>query len=95
MSWSGNGGSVGATCRDTAISLGYATPKDGWSVQPPTQAGGQLSVAFTRSGRRSVLTATCRAGVPEGSFAETATSGGGHDGGDDGGGSGSGGGHDD
>jgi hypothetical protein len=79
-SWQVPGGQVGALCRGQAMSLLYATPADGWTVQVETIAPDRFALEFQRGDRDTSLQARCVNGEPVAS----AESDGGdeHDGGD-------------
>ena len=63
-SWQLTGGSVGAACRGSSISLLYASPLDGWAYRLEHQAESGLAVGFTRGLAREDLEARCEHGVP-------------------------------
>lgn len=84
--WDVTGGQVGASCTGATITLLYATPADGWSVEVEHAGPAELEVEFVRGGEDSRLRAECVAGTPE-----ITRSGDDDSGGDDGGGRGRGG----
>jgi len=63
-SWQLTGGSVGAACRGSSISLLYASPLDGWAYRLERQEESGLAVGFTRGLARADLEARCEHGVP-------------------------------
>lgn len=63
--WVVNGGTVAATCTGAAISLLYATPQDGWTVDLGSTGPDHLSVELKGSDRETRVTAVCVAGVPQ------------------------------
>ena len=62
--WSVAGGQVGAGCRGAALSLLYATPVDGWTVQVKRAASDRFEVTFRRDQSETTVHATCVLGVP-------------------------------
>ncbi|OJV59850.1 MAG: hypothetical protein BGO38_13960 [Cellulomonas sp. 73-145] len=69
--WTVPGGTVAASCTGSAISLLYATPLDGWTVEVGAAGPDHLEVELRQSGTETKVTAVCVAGVPQ----QTATQG--------------------
>jgi hypothetical protein len=86
--WDVTGGQVAAACRGTTISLLYATPADGWSVEVKHAGPDDLEVELRRGEDETTVRAACVAGTPE--QTTTADDHGGSDGSDPSGGGGSG-----
>jgi len=63
--WDVVGGQVAATCAGPTISLLYATPIDGWTVEVKDSGGEHVEVEFRRGEAETKVRATCLAGVPE------------------------------
>ncbi|HEX5332934.1 MAG TPA: hypothetical protein VFW79_09850 [Cellulomonas sp.] len=63
--WDVKGGQVGASCRGTVLTLLYATPADGWTMEVKRAASDELEVAFHQGEAETTVHATCVAGVPE------------------------------
>lgn len=64
-SWSVTGGTVAATCQGTAITLLYATPSDGWTVEVKAAGPEELLVELESEGDETAVRAVCVAGTPE------------------------------
>ncbi len=64
------GGTVQARCDGSAISLGYATPKDDFELTVHDQGPAELSVRFRGEEHESRLDATCVNGTPSGRVRE-------------------------
>ena len=62
---------MAASCTGAAISLLYATPVDGWTVEVGATGPDHLEVELRQSGTETKVTAACVAGVPQ----QTATEG--------------------
>lgn len=69
--WTVPGGTVAASCTGSAISLLYATPLDGWTVEVGAAGPDHLEVELRQSGTETKVTAVCAGGVPQ----QTATQG--------------------
>jgi len=81
--WTVNGGTVAAVCTGAVISLLYATPQDGWTVDLGATGPDHLSVELKSSDRETKVTAVCVAGVPQQTVTDHAPDAqGGHDSGD-------------
>jgi hypothetical protein len=63
--WNVSGGQVGVVCRGAQISLLYATPDDGWSVEVNHGGPDQVDVKFSQSETETRVRAICTGGVPE------------------------------
>ncbi|HRA51813.1 hypothetical protein, partial [Actinotalea sp.] len=63
--WTVTGGTVATSCRDTAITLLYATPVDGWKVEVKAAGPDQVVVELEGADQEVTLRAACVAGVPE------------------------------
>lgn len=63
--WDVEGGRVGASCRGTVLTLLYATPADGWTMEVKHAASDELEVAFRQGEAETTVHATCVSGVPE------------------------------
>lgn len=63
--WAVTGGTVAASCSADAISLLYATPTDGWTVEVEAAGPGQVVVELSSGERRTDVSAACVAGVPQ------------------------------
>lgn len=77
--WPVTGGTVAASCRGATISLLYATPQDGWTVDVGSAGPDQVKVELKMSGQETKVTAVCVGGVPQDTV--TASTGEGKDGG--------------
>jgi hypothetical protein len=73
--WTLAGGTVGVACQGSVISLLYATPVDGWSMERETGPD-QVEVKFRRDESESELRVECSGGEPVG---EVKSDGGGSD----------------
>ena len=62
--WDVAGGQVGASCRGSALSLLYATPLDGWTVEVKHAGSDELEVAFRQDHAETSVHARCVSGVP-------------------------------
>ncbi|WP_263729454.1 hypothetical protein [Cellulomonas sp. SG140] len=63
--WTVPGGTVAASCTGAAISLLYATPLDGWTVEVGAAGPDHLEVELRQSGAETKVTAVCGGGVPQ------------------------------
>lgn len=63
--WDVEGGRVGASCRGTVLTLLYATPADGWTMEVKHAASDQLEVEFRQGEAETTVRAACVVGVPE------------------------------
>ena len=63
--WTVTGGTVAASCRGATISLLYATPQDGWTVDVGSAGPDQVKVELKMSGQETKVTAVCVGGVPQ------------------------------
>ena len=57
--WVLDGGTVAASCTDTAIALLYATPADGWTVEVHSSGPEEVEVELAREPREIVVRAQC------------------------------------
>lgn len=62
--WAVAGGTVAASCSGAAITLLYATPQDGWTVEVGSAGPEQVEVELSRDGQETKVRATCVDGVP-------------------------------
>lgn len=62
--WAVTGGTVAASCSGAAITLLYATPQDGWTVEVGSAGPEQVEVELSRDGQETKVRATCVGGVP-------------------------------
>ncbi|MGV8978857.1 MAG: hypothetical protein ACOH17_12505 [Cellulomonas sp.] len=62
--WDVTGGRVGASCRGAVLTLLYATPADGWTMEVKHASSDELEVAFRQSESETAVHATCVSGVP-------------------------------
>ncbi|WP_456847198.1 hypothetical protein [Cellulomonas sp. P5_C6] len=63
--WTVPGGIVAVTCNGAAITLLYATPSDGWTVEVGATGPERVDVELHRDKAETKLTGTCVAGAPE------------------------------
>ena len=63
--WSVTGGTVAASCTGGAISLLYATPADGWTVEVGATGPERVEVELRQPGLETKVVALCSAGVPQ------------------------------
>lgn len=63
--WTVPGGIVAVSCRDAAITLLYATPSDGWTVEVGAAGPERVEVELHHDKDETKLTAECVAGTPE------------------------------
>ncbi|OJV83381.1 MAG: hypothetical protein BGO37_08875 [Cellulomonas sp. 73-92] len=63
--WSVAGGTVAASCTGGAISLLYATPADGWTVEVGSAGPQRVEVELRQPGLETKVVALCSAGVPQ------------------------------
>lgn len=63
--WTVAGGTVAASCTGATISLLYATPLDGWTVEVGATGPDHLEVELRQSGMETKVTAVCVSGVPQ------------------------------
>ncbi len=63
--WTVPGGIVAVSCAGTAITLLYATPSDGWTVELGSTGPQHVEVQLHRDGAETQLTGTCVAGTPQ------------------------------
>ena len=63
--WTVPGGIVAVSCNGAAITLLYATPSDGWTVELGSTGPQHVEVQLQRDGAETKLTGTCVSGVPE------------------------------
>lgn len=75
--WTVTGGQVGASCTGGTITLLYATPADGWSVDVKKSGPQEVEAEFELGDDDTTVRAVCVAGVPE----QTTDDGGGDSGG--------------
>jgi hypothetical protein len=80
--WAVNGGTVAAACTGAAITLLYATPQDGWTVDIGATGPDHLSVELKGPDRETQVKAVCVAGVPQQTVIDQPRDAGGHDSGD-------------
>lgn len=62
--WDVSGGQVAAQCDGAAITLVYATPLDGWSVEVKGSGPEQVEVELRQGELETKVRATCVDGVP-------------------------------
>lgn len=62
--WAVTGGTVAASCTGATITLLYATPQDGWTVEVGSAGPEQVEVELSRDGQETKVRATCVSGVP-------------------------------
>ena len=65
-SFTSDGGTVVATCRNGEVTLDSIRPRDGWRFEKESEHGG-LEVVFRTEGQKVDLLLTCVRGVPTGS----------------------------
>ena len=70
--WAVTGGVVAVACTGDSISLLYATPSDGWTVDVGSAGPQRVEVELTQEGSETKVSATCVAGTPERSLQEHA-----------------------
>ncbi len=63
--WTVAGGTVATSCRGATISLLYATPLDGWTVDIGSAGPDQVTVELKMPGQEMKVTAVCVGGVPQ------------------------------
>lgn len=63
--WTVPGGTVAASCTGSAISLLYATPLDGWTVEVGAAGPDHLEVELRQPGAETKVAAACVGGVPQ------------------------------
>lgn len=63
--WDVAGGELGVACADTSITLLYATPRDGWSVEVNGTGPEEVEVSFRRGEAKTEVHSWCDAGRPE------------------------------
>lgn len=63
--WSVTGGTVAASCTGGAISLLYATPADGWTVEVGAAGPERVEVELRQPGLETKVVALCSGGVPQ------------------------------
>src|SRR6478609_2098458 len=68
-SFTSDGGTVVATCRDGEVSLDSIRPRDGWRFEKESEHGG-LEVVFRTAGHKVDLLLSCVRGVPSRSQSE-------------------------
>lgn len=76
--WTVTGGQVGVSCEGATITLLYATPADGWSVDVKQSGPQEVEVELELGDDDTTVRAVCVGGVPE----QTADDGGGESGDD-------------
>lgn len=62
--WSVTGGTVAAACTASAISLLYATPQDGWTIEIGSTGPEHLEIELTRAEQETTVRAVCVDGSP-------------------------------
>ncbi len=62
--WTVPGGGVGAACRDTTITLLFATPDDGWTVEVKDAGPENLEIEFRHGEDETTTLAACQGGIP-------------------------------
>ncbi|MCG2800027.1 MAG: hypothetical protein L6367_16000 [Cellulomonas sp.] len=62
--WSVTGGTVAAACTASAISLLYATPQDGWTIEVGSTGPEHLEIELTRGEQETKVRAVCIDGSP-------------------------------
>lgn len=63
--WTVPGGIVAVSCRGEVITLLYATPSDGWTVEVGGAGPERVEVELHRDDAETKLSGTCVAGTPE------------------------------
>jgi len=63
--WAVTGGEVAVACSGDSISLLYATPSDGWTVDVGSAGPRRVEVELTQDGKETKVSAVCAAGTPE------------------------------
>ena len=63
--WTVPGGIVAVACTGADITLLYATPSDGWTVEVGSTGPQHVEVQLQRDGAETKVSATCVAGTPE------------------------------
>jgi len=63
--WTVPGGVVAVSCRGAAITLLYATPSDGWTVEVGSAGPERVEVELHRDHAETHLTGTCVGGTPQ------------------------------
>jgi hypothetical protein len=63
--WTVTGGQVGVSCEGASITLLYATPSDGWSVDVKRTGPQEVEAEFELGDDDTTVRAVCVAGVPE------------------------------
>jgi len=63
--WSVTGGTVAASCTGSTISLLFATPADGWTVEVGGAGPERIEVELKRPGSERKVVALCAGGVPQ------------------------------
>lgn len=63
--WPVTGGTVAASCTGGAISLLYATPADGWTVEVGSAGPERVEVELRQPGLETKVVALCSGGVPQ------------------------------
>ncbi|MCV2393072.1 hypothetical protein OEB99_02010 [Actinotalea sp. M2MS4P-6] len=62
--WHVTGGTVSVECRASSITLLYATPDNGWTVEIGSRGPEKVEVELHRSEQETKLVATCSGGTP-------------------------------
>lgn len=62
--WAVTGGTVAATCTGRTITLAYATPDDGWTLEVASSGPERVEVELDKEGAETKIGATCIDGVP-------------------------------
>jgi hypothetical protein len=62
--WSVTGGTVAAACTASAISLLYATPQDGWTIEVGSTGPEHLEIELTHGEQETKVRAVCVDGTP-------------------------------
>lgn len=63
--WTVTGGQVGVSCEGATITLLYATPSDGWSVDVKRSGPQEVEAEFELGDDDTTVRAVCVGGVPE------------------------------
>ncbi|MCG2801440.1 MAG: hypothetical protein L6311_04990 [Cellulomonas sp.] len=64
QTWSVAGGTVAAACTGSAISLLYATPQDGWTIEVGSTGPEHLEIELTQGEQETHVRAVCVNGAP-------------------------------
>ncbi|HEX9529918.1 MAG TPA: hypothetical protein VF954_02180 [Acidimicrobiales bacterium] len=65
FSYTMRGGSVGIRCNVNQVSLAYATPDNGYSVEVDSSGPNEVAVRFIQSSSTTTFRSTCQDGQPQ------------------------------